>query len=180
MTKKKNDSGPEAVPEVSKEPDQIAELTELLQRLQAEFENYKKRVEKDFERQRNYSNHELIRKLLPIFDSLEAALKHTENKEEFVNGIKMIHGELMKLLEKEGLRPIECLGKHFDPYCQEVLLQEPSDKEGIVLEELQKGYMLKDAVLRCAKVKIGKEREPSHANHKKDKSQDDPQAGKKL
>jgi molecular chaperone GrpE len=157
---------------IAEQEQRIAELTDLLQHLQAEFENYKKRTEKDFERCRSYANAELIAKLLPIIDSFEFALKHSGDTKHFVIGVKLIHNELMKVLEKEGLKPVECVGKPLDPYKHEVLLQEPSDKVGIVLEELQKGYTFNDRVIRCAKVKLAKEveaeKEAANANNKKD------------
>jgi molecular chaperone GrpE len=161
MHKKKKESPPikpeEQKTQTAEECEKkIAELTDLLQRLQAEFENYRKRIEKDFERHKSYAHFDLIHKLLPILDSFDSALNHLENHEQFVSGIRMIHSELKRLLEKEGLRQIDCLDKPLDPYRHEVLLQQLSDKDGIVLEELQKGYMLFDKVLRCSKVKLGK------------------------
>ncbi len=137
----------------------IRELTETLQRLQAEFENYRKYIEKQYEGVVRYSNEELIKKLLPILDSFELALKNTSNKEEFINGIKLIFSQLYQLLESEGVQRIECLGEKFDPYKHEVLLTEESDKdEGIILEELQKGYTYKGKVIRHSKVKISKKK----------------------
>lgn len=135
----------------------IEELTELLQRVQAESENYRKRVEREFETRRQYCNGELLQRLLPVIDSFEEALKQSGNKEEFVRGVKLIYGQLNAILKAEGLSKIECLNKPFDPYLHEVMMHVRSDKEGIVIGELQKGYMLKDRVLRHAKVKVGKQ-----------------------
>jgi molecular chaperone GrpE len=159
MTKKKQASEiKEQAAEVRDPKDEkIAELTELLQRLQAEFENYKKRVDKDLERCRQYSNHELILKLLSVMDSFELALRTAKQQhQDFVKGVELIYAQLKSILESEGLRPIESLDKPFDAYKHEVVMQVPSQKDGIVLEEVQKGYMLKDRVLRHSKVKIGK------------------------
>jgi molecular chaperone GrpE len=153
----------------------IAELTELLQRLQAEFENYRKRVEQDFEKCRQYSCQQLIVKLLPVLDSLEMALKSASTEhQEFVKGMKLIYSQLMAVLESEGLRPIECLNKPFDAYRHEVLMQVPSDKarDGMVLEELQKGYMLKDRVLRHSKVKVGRQAKKEKDNADKQEHQE--------
>lgn len=146
------------VPEkkIDEKDQKIAELTDCLQRLQAEFENYKKRVEKENNNFLKYANAGLINELLPLLDSFELALKNKESKEDFIKGVELIFAQLFSTLEKQGLRPIEAEGKPFDPYKHEVMLQEPSDKEGIVLEELQKGYMLYDKVLRHSKVKVGK------------------------
>tara|TARA_Y100000310_G_scaffold340125_1_gene434882 strand:+ start:1853 stop:2326 length:474 start_codon:yes stop_codon:yes gene_type:complete len=132
----------------------IVEFTDTLQRLQAEFENYKKRVDKEKVHFLEYSKAELIAKLLPIIDTFELALQNSQDNKEFAKGIEMIFGQLYSLLEQEGLRKIEVNGK-FDPFKHEVLMKEGSDKEeDTILEELQKGYMLKDKVLRHSKVKV--------------------------
>ena len=135
---------------------EIAESTETLQRLQAEFENYKKRIEKESAEFRKYSNAKLITRLLPILDSFELALKNTK-EEGFKKGIELIYSQLYQTLEEQGLRKIEALNQKFDPYKHEVLLTEESgEDEDTIIEELQKGYMLNDAVLRHTKVKITK------------------------
>jgi len=146
----------------------INELIETLQRLQAEFENHKKRVDKEKCEFTKYAKHELLTKLLPILDSFELAIKNSKNNADDISqGIELIFSQLYSTLESEGVRKIEALGKKFDPYKHEVLLQEVSDKEeGTVLEELQKGYMLNDKVLRHTKVKIAKQKETG--NEKKD------------
>ncbi|MCK4522361.1 MAG: nucleotide exchange factor GrpE, partial [Nanoarchaeota archaeon] len=137
--------------------DKKAELTETLQRLQAEFENYKKYVEKrngDFIKS---ANADLIKKLLPMLDSFELALKNTKSHQEFVKGIELIYSQLFQTLEEQGLKPIEALNNKFNPGLHEVLLQEESDKEeGTITEELQKGYMLNGIAIRHSKVKITK------------------------
>ena len=133
----------------------IAELTESLQRTQAEFENYKKRIDKEKGEFVKYAKAELIYKILPLLDTFEIALKSTNDKEKFVKGMEIVYAQLFSTLQSEGLRPIEAFGKKFDPYLHEVMLKETSSKEdGVVLEELQKGYMLNGKVLRHAKVKI--------------------------
>ena len=137
----------------------IEDLTDSLQRLQPEFENYKKYVDKSKSEFQKYARAGMVEKLLPTLDSFEMALKNTENKEKFIKGIELIFSQLYQLLENEGLRPIECVGKIFDPYKHEVLLtQESGKEEGLILEELQKGYMLGDKVLRHSKVKVAKKR----------------------
>lgn len=137
--------------------EKIKELTEILQRLQADTENYQKRCEKQNAEFRNYASAQIIDKLLPLLDSFELALKNTANKEEFIKGVELIYSQLYDLMEKEGLRKIEAKGGKFDPYKHEVLLSEKTDKEekdGLIVEELQKGYMFKDKVLRYSKVKV--------------------------
>ncbi|MBW3015488.1 nucleotide exchange factor GrpE [Candidatus Woesearchaeota archaeon] len=134
----------------------IKELTETLQRLQADFENYKKRVEKEKQENINSASRNIITKLLPILDNFELALKADKNSDDFVKGIELIYSELFEILENEGLKRIEATNKEFDPYLHEALLVEESDKENIVLEELQKGYMLNGKVIRHTKVKVSK------------------------
>ena len=124
----------------------ICELTDTLQRLQAEFENYKKYVEKQNGEFRKYAKSDIIEKLLPILDSFELALKNSSNNENFVKGVELIYSQLYSLLEKEGLKKIAAEGK-FDPHYHEVLIKDKSDKtEDAILEELQKGYMLNDKI----------------------------------
>lgn len=135
----------------------IEELTTTLQRLQAEFENYKKRVEKEHAQYKTYAAKDIIASLLPVLDSFELALKHCQEKGTFVDGMKLVYGQLYSILEHAGLRAIEAVGKRFDPYYHEVLMQEPTQSdEGKILEEFQKGYMFKDMVIRHAKVKVAK------------------------
>jgi len=131
------------------------ELTNDIKRLQAEFENYKKRVCKEKSELINCASEELIKKLLPVLDSFEQALKNSESK-DFIKGVELIYAQLFSAMKEEGLQQIETVGKKFDPYSQEVLMHENSEKEGIVLEEFQKGYTLNGKLLRTAKVKIGK------------------------
>ncbi len=141
--------------EINKE-DRIKELTETLQRLQAEFENFKKRTERETAEFRNYAVMEFIKKLLPVLDNFEIALKVGEAK-NLKKGIEMIYAQLTEILEEEGLKPIDALNKKFDPHYHEALMQEDSDKEdGVILEELSKGYMFKEKVLRHTKVKISR------------------------
>lgn len=135
---------------------QADEYKELLQRLQADFENYKKRCEKQMGEIREHSKQEAIAKLLPVLDSFELALKSMQASEKNTQGVKMIFSQLHSALEGLGLKKIDCTGKAFDPYRHEALLTAESEQDGIILEELQTGYMLNDAVIRHSKVKIGK------------------------
>jgi len=136
----------------------LNEYKEHLQRLQAEFDNYRKRVEKEKEELCKIAGHEIIYKLLGILDSFEFALQSKDKNQDFVKGIELIYSQLYSMLEKDGLKKIESLNKKFDADYHEVLLiEEHNDmEEDIVIEELQKGYMLNEKVLRHAKVKISK------------------------
>lgn len=149
---------------VDEKDKKIEELTETLQRLQAEFENYKKYVEKSKADFMGYAKAAIIEELLPILDSFELALRNTTDKEKFVKGVELIYSQLYSMLEKEGLRKIDTEGK-FNPNLHEVLLKEESDKEeDTILEELQKGYMLGDKVLRYSKVKVSKKSQSQKAH----------------
>ena len=143
--------------ELEKQKQSYEELKDTLQRLQAEFDNYRKRAEKDKQQCIRFASAEIIKKLLPLLDTFEIALKNAHQKDDFYKGMEMVYANIISLLQNEGVRPIKSMGEKFDPYKHEVLLSEESDKEDeTILEELQKGYMLNDAVLRFAKVKIAK------------------------
>ena len=126
---------------------------EDLQRLQAEFDNYRKRNEKERHEIHENGNKELIIRLLDILDSFELALKHNNDK-----GVEMIYSQLYSLLESKGLKIIEAKGK-FNPEIHEALIQEERDEKNMIIEELQKGYFLNDKVIRPSKVKISKIKE---------------------
>jgi molecular chaperone GrpE len=133
----------------------VAELTDLLKRNQAEFLNYKNRTDKENKVIVEYANSDIVKKLLPVVDSFEMALKNTDDPESFKKGMEMIHSQLMNILKQEGLSPIDVDGKKFDPYLHEVLMKEKSDKEeDTVIDEFQRGYKFKDRVIRHSKVKL--------------------------
>ncbi len=127
---------------------------EQLKYLQADFENYKKRISKERVEFINTANENLIRELLAVLDDFGMANTHAKNQED-LGGLKLIHKNFLKILEKFGLKKIETEGKKFDHYFHDVLLKEPSDEEeGIILEELQAGYLLNGKVIRHSKIKI--------------------------
>lgn len=168
MEKKKKPEEKEDKPKKEKkthkpsDKEKIHELTDTLQRLQAEFENYKKRVEKESVESRKYVAADLIKKLLPVLDSFELALNNTNDKEEFMKGVEMIYAQFHGILEAEGLRPINAVGEKCDPYKHEVLLKQESDKdEDIILEELQKGYAVNALIIRHSKVKVSEKKKES-------------------
>ena len=133
----------------------IEELTDTLKRLAAEFENFKKRTEKEKTEFVKYAHADIIANILPVLDSFELAFKNTNDKDKFIDGMKIVYAQLYSTLEAEGLKPIKAAGEKFDPYKHEVLMKEESDKpEDTILEEFQKGYMLSDGVIRHSKVKI--------------------------
>lgn len=134
----------------------IEEYTNHLKRLQADFENYIKRVDKEKEELINHATHKLVLKLLTIVDDFESALNviKKEKNKEIVNGVEMIFNKLNNVLKEEGVKSIDTKGK-FDPYKHEAI-DFAEGEDGIILEELQRGYMLNENVIRPSKVKIAK------------------------
>jgi molecular chaperone GrpE len=136
---------------------EVAEKTDLLQRLQAEFANYKRRTEEERAKIYPRAVGDVLKKFIGIFDDFELALKASSNPEEFRKGVELIFAKLVSTAEEFGLKKIDVKGKHFDPQLHEALLtEETDDKEQVILEELQSGYQLNDVVLRTAKVKVSK------------------------
>ncbi len=139
---------------------QLAEYKEALLRLQAEFQNALKRAEKEKEELATSASKELLLQLLVIIDDFEHALKSitkSDNKEEIMNGVKLICEKLHALLEKQGVKPIQAVGHPFDPFKHEVVKTCVADvKDGTVIEEIQRGYELNGRVLRPSKVVIAK------------------------
>src|SRR5213592_2313024 len=132
-----------------------------LQRLAAEFDNYRKRAARDQESLVARAHERLVKELLPVLDDLERALvaaaEHEEAKLE--EGVRLVHRELVDALAREGLVEIETDGR-FDPNVHEALLSQPSEAdEGAVLDVLQKGYRLGDRVLRPARVVVAAAKE---------------------
>jgi molecular chaperone GrpE len=132
------------------------ELFDRLQRLAAEFDNFRKRSAREQAAMSSRAGERLVKELLPILDdlgrALEAASEHEEAKLE--DGVRLVHRSLADLLQKEGLAEIDTSGK-FDPHVHEALLSQPSDaEEGTVIEVVQKGYKLGDRVLRPARVVV--------------------------
>lgn len=127
--------------------------------LQADFENYRKRAEKQVKDTIQRSNEQFVTCLLGILDDFESAIsvgEKTENKNALLDGIKMIQRKLDSLLAKEGLERLECVGKPFDPNKHEILAQVPTKdhKSGTILEEARKGFVFKGKVLRPSVVTI--------------------------
>ncbi len=132
------------------------ELFDRLQRLAAEFDNFRKRSARDAASLTERANERLVKELLPILDDLGRALEAAEEHEgaKLEEGVRLVHRSLAGLLSKEGLAEIEAEGK-FDPHVHEALLSQPSDaEEGSVIEVVQKGYKLGDKVLRPARVVV--------------------------
>ncbi|MCF8110213.1 MAG: nucleotide exchange factor GrpE [Desulfobacteraceae bacterium] len=142
---------------------EAAETYDRLLRLSAEFENYKKRVQRQMEDHKKYANEDLIKDLLSVVDNLERALNATgERKKDtdasMAEGIEMTLNEILKILKKYNVTPVEALGKPFDPTYHEALMQEETDEypENTVIGEMQKGYLLHDRLIRPAMVVVSK------------------------
>jgi molecular chaperone GrpE len=131
------------------------EYLELAQRVQADFENYRKRAARDQERLVAHAHERLVKELLPVLDDLERALEAAERHEEakLVDGVRLVERLLRKALEKEGLREIETDGE-FDPHVHEALLTQAREgaEPGSVVDVVQRGYRIGDKVVRPARV----------------------------
>lgn len=135
------------------------EYLEALQHTQAEFENYRKRVERDREQFTKYASEGLVKSLLPSLDNFERCLANLkeESYKEFVDGIKMVHDQIWKELSNAGVRRIDAEDQPFNPELHQPLLQEESDKpENTVIKVLEAGYKLNDKILRHARVVLSK------------------------
>lgn len=148
----------EGNPEEKQGSEENNEYLEKYQRLLADFNNYKKREEKAKAEFKSYAVGSLIEKLLPVLDNFDRALKDCDEEDSFVKGIIMTRNELWKVLEKEGLSEIPSDNEEFDPNFHQAFMTEESDEveENHIIETFQKGYKLKDKVIRPSMVKVSK------------------------
>lgn len=142
---------PDAVEELRRENE---ELVTKLKYLQAEFENFRKRTERDAEVIVKFAQEGLLARLLPVLDEMDAAVAAL--KSEAADGIRMIRENLVKALREAGLQEIPALGLPFDPYLMDAVqrVSDKDSKDGIIIEVVQKGYRLHDRVLRPAQVVV--------------------------
>jgi len=134
-------------------------LQDRLLRTAAEFDNYRKRVERERRDLADYMKADILAELLPIVDNFERALQAPSSDiDSLRKGVELIHKQMHDFLRKRGVTPIEALGADFDPNFHQAVIHEtsPSHREGEVIEELQRGYMLGDKLLRPAMVKVAK------------------------
>lgn len=141
---------------------EIEENKDRLLRKAAEFENYKRRTENDQLNLLKYAAESFILKLLPTVDDFERSLQHIDNAkdpESIKEGIKLVYDKLIKVLSEQGVTKIESIGKPFDVHFHEALMQRPAENVAphTVLEEVEKGYMYKDRVIRHAKVVVSED-----------------------
>lgn len=155
------------------------ELQDRLLRKVAEFDNYKRRTETEFSNLFKYAAENFIKKILPVVDDFERSLKHLAEAEEnssVTDGIKMIYDKLMKILDDQGVKKIDSVGKPFDVHFHEALLQKKDEQKPShsVLDELETGYLYQDKVIRHAKVIVNED------FHVEDTPADEPTKEEKL
>jgi molecular chaperone GrpE len=137
------------------------EYYDLLLRKTAEFDNYRKRVDRERQTLADATAAGVLEELLPLMDDLERALKAeagTDAGESIRRGVELIHRQLGEILRKRGARPIDALGVDFDPYYHQAVAYEPAEgkRDGEIIEEFRRGYMLGDRLLRPSMVKVAK------------------------
>jgi molecular chaperone GrpE len=151
----RTDAQPDPQEELRREKDA---LQDRLLRTAAEFDNYRKRVDRERRDLAEFTAAEVLRDVLPIVDNLERALAAAGEGDPLRKGVELIHKQMLDLLRKRGVKPIEALGADFDPNFHQAVVHETSSehREGEVMEELQRGYLLGDRLLRPAMVKVAK------------------------
>lgn len=156
----KKQSKKQAAEDLMKEKDQqIGELTDKYQRLMAEFENVRKRTAKEFVQRYDMGAMGVLEKLLPVVDNFERGLQAVAEDEKdtpFVQGIEQIYKQLMGTLDELGVKAMDAEGKEFDANLHNAVMHVEDEETGenVVVEELQKGYMYKESVLRHSMVKV--------------------------
>jgi molecular chaperone GrpE len=141
------------------------ETYDRLLRLSAEFDNYKKRTSREMEEFRKFANQSLIKEMLSVVDNLELAMNSTNGHKAFdkdlLQGLEMTHREILKVFEKFNVKPIDATGQQFDPTFHEAVMQEETDDspKNTVINELQRGYMIHDRLLRPSMVVVAKPKE---------------------
>ena len=135
---------------------QIEELTDRLKRSMAEFDNYRKRTEKEKSSMYIIGAKDIVEKMLPIVDNFERGLAQAPEDDPFADGMKMIYKQMMTAFEEMGVKTIETVGKKFDPNLHNAVMhvEDESVGENIIVEEFQKGYTYKDFVVRHSMVKV--------------------------
>ena len=148
--------GPNTLPEAQ---ETIAELNERIVRLTADFDNFRKRAQRDKDEARQFANQGLLEKLLPVLDNFEMALTAVKDADPSVrDGVQMILDQLLSVLKESGVVPVDALGQPFDPNLHEALSQEETTdaEEGTVVQQVQCGYKLNDRLVRPARVVVAK------------------------
>jgi molecular chaperone GrpE len=144
--------------DLERKDEEIIELKSHIQRLQADFDNFRKQGEKQKQDLIRYANEGLIVKFLDIYEDMERALENSTNEEELREGLELIYSKMKNTLEKEGVEEIPAVGEKFDPFKHEALLtvDSPDHENNEIVDELMKGYTLKDKVIKYSKVRVCK------------------------
>lgn len=144
--------------DLERKDEEIIELKSHIQRLQADFDNFRKQGEKQKQDLIRYANEGLIVKFLDIYEDMERALENSNNEEELREGLELIYSKMKNTLEKEGVEEIPAVGEKFDPFKHEALLtvDSPDHENNEIVDELMKGYTLKDKVIKYSKVRVCK------------------------
>jgi molecular chaperone GrpE len=159
------DDGAKTEAAVETDPAQLQrerdEYYELLLRKSAEFDNFRKRVERERKAQAESAAANMIEELLPLMDDLERALKvdtDSEAGDAYRRGVELIHRQLGDILRKRGVRPVEAVGEDFDPYYHQAVAHDPVEgrRDGEIIEEFRRGYLLGDRLLRPSMVRVAK------------------------
>ena len=142
-----------------KKDEKIEELTDRLTRQMAEFDNFRKRTEKEKSQMYEIGAKDIIEKMLPVVDNFERgldAVKEEDKEDPFIQGMEMVYKQLMTVLGELGVKPIEAIGKEFDPNLHNAVMHVEDENfgENIIAEEFQKGYMYRDSVVRHSMVKV--------------------------
>ena len=149
-------AGPETLTEAQ---EAIAELNERIVRLTADFDNFRKRAQREKDEARQFANQGLLEKLLPVLDNFEMALTAVKDADPSVrDGVQMILDQLLGVLKESGVEPVDAMGQAFDPNLHEALSQEETTEveEGTVVQQVQRGYKLNDRLVRPARVVVAK------------------------
>lgn len=162
---RKKEKTPETEEVVEPQVDALAEANakaeeylDMAKRIQADFDNFRKRAEKEKEEYRTFATAGLMTDLLSIVDDFDRALEHADPESDIAIGVAGIRKNLVKVLESKGLTEIDATGK-FDPNCHEALCTVEADTDGDIAEVFQKGYRIGNRVLRYTKVKVTKKKE---------------------
>lgn len=168
----KSESAAERI--IIKETSEYKELEDKYLRLAAEFDNYKKRMAKEYSRVLDTAADEIIGDILRVIDDFDRALSHEDaDANTFRQGIDLIYTKLMDSLKKKGLVQIRAKGERFDPLYHDAVMQLETDlqEEGTVIEEVQKGFLINNRVLRPARVVVAKKKEASSAEQTGEKQE---------
>jgi molecular chaperone GrpE len=156
-----SDTGPGPAIDVEEVQRQRDEYYDLLLRKTAEFDNYRKRTDRERQAVAESATADVVQELLPIVDDLERALAAEpggDGAEVYRRGVELIHRHLLEVLRKRGVRRIEAVGADFDPYYHQAIAYEPAEgrRDGEIIEEFRRGYMMGDRLLRPSMVKVAK------------------------